>query len=361
MEKVIYLISFLVALSNYVVSISIPLYLISKFSASPFILGMAGFFGNFAYTIFAYISYKLKWKIHFPWFVISSLLISFAYFLLPFFPFYTLFFLLLFINGIFFSRFWPSLQYFFSSKSGSIDKYNLSWTSGVLFGIFISGYLFKIKELLPFFLGGFLAFVSFILGYINFKKFIVVYRNLPEKFTNSSDKKIDKETFKILTLNFVNFLGFGGMMYLFPKLGKTIGYSPSLISNIFTFMFGIRFLMFYLFSKIKIKTEEKTIFFSYLAICLSLIFTGISRKPLFHILSISLLGITASFSYRTSIINVIEKGYSTELNEAIIGLGFLTGSLIVGSLSQIFGIFNGFIFSGITILLIFLIQKYLLK
>ncbi|MGB9677677.1 MAG: hypothetical protein ACPLZ9_03575, partial [Candidatus Ratteibacteria bacterium] len=216
MEKIGFLISFFVSSGCYVVNLSIPLYLISKFSVSSFILGIVGFFGNFAYTTFTYIFHKTKWRLHFPWFIISSLLISLIYFFLPFCPHYRYLFILFFINGIFYSRFWPSIQYIFSQNTLHIDKFNLSWSGGVIFGIFISGYLFKLKNTLPFLTGSFFAFISFLIGIINFEKFKLFYKYLPEKFYVK--KQLDKETKKAMFLNFVNFFTIGGLIFLFPKL-----------------------------------------------------------------------------------------------------------------------------------------------
>lgn len=359
MEKIAYLISFLISSAGYVVNLSIPLYLISRFSASPFILGIAGFFGNFSYTIFTYIFHKWRWRIHFPWFIFSSLLISLNYFFFPFCPDYKYLFILFFINGIFYSRFWPSIQYTFSKNSLYIDKFNLSWSGGVIFGIFISGYLFKIKETLPFNTGSFFAFIGFLLGFVNFKKFKLLYENLPEKFYEK--KQLDRETKKVIFLNFVNFFAVGGMLFLFPKLANNIGYSSTLISSILTFLFIVRFFMFYVFSKIKIKRNGKIIFLLYLLVCFSLITTGFLKGTIYHIISVSLLGISSAYSYRLGIFTIIEKGFSTELHEAIVGIGLFTGPLILGILGQIFGIFNGFIFSGVLVIALFLLQKYLIK
>ncbi|MCM8804443.1 MAG: MFS transporter [Candidatus Omnitrophica bacterium] len=359
MEQIIYIISFLLSSSNYIVGLSIPLYLISKFSASPLILGIAGFLGNFSYTIFTYIFYRKRLKIHFPWFVISSILITFAYFSLTLIKSYIFFFLILFLNGIFYSRFWPSIQYFFSKNIEKVDRYNLSWSIGTIFGTFISGYLFKMREFLPFMVGSFFAFISFIISKINFKKFYEFYKKLPEKFF--VENKIDRYTKKIMFLNFINFFGIGGTLYLFPKLAKIIGYPSPLISNILTSLFLIRFFMFWIFSKIKVKFTNVILSISYILVFISLFFTGIIKVPFLHFIFISILGVSCALSYRITIITVIEKGYSTELNESIIGIGFFTGSLIVGILGQIFGIFNGFILSSILILIIFLFQKFLLK
>lgn len=359
MEKIIYSVSFLLSSSNYVVNLSIPLYLISKFSASPLILGLAGFFGNFAYTTFTFLFYRFRWGIHFPWFIISSILISGVYLLLPFVHNYFFFFFLIFLNGIFYSRFWPSIQYFFAEEVENVNKYNLSWSFGVIFGTFISGYLFKIKEIMPFLTGSFFAFFGFLLGRINFKKFLEIYKNLPEKFTINNE--IDRETEKIFVLNFINFFAIGGILFLYPKLAKTIGFSSALISNILSSLFIVRFFMFYIFSRVNVRVNQNILFFSYFLIFLSYFLTGIFKNPLFHAIFISILGITSAFSYKTTLFTVIKRGYSTEMNESIIGVGLFTGPLITGFLSQIFGIFNGFIISGFLVLFAFLLQRYLLK
>jgi hypothetical protein len=359
MEKIACFISFLIASSCYVVNLSIPLYLISKFSASPFILGISGFFGNFSYTTFTYIFHKLRWKLHFPWFIISSFLISLIYFLLPFPKDYKYLFIMFFVNGIFYSRFWPSIQYVFSQNSLHIDKFNISWSSGVILGIFISGYLFKIKNILPFLAGGVFAFIAFSSGAINFKKFKLFYKNLPEKFYEK--KHLDKETKKAMILNFTNFFAIGGLLFIFPKLANSIGYSSTLISNIITSLFLVRAIMFYIFSRIKISINDKIFFIIYLFICLSLLAIGFLKSPVLHTIFISFLGVCSAYSYRLGIFTVIEKRFSTELNESIIGIGLFTGPLIIGILSQIFGIFNGFILSGVLILIIFIFQVIFLK
>ncbi|MCM8832752.1 MAG: hypothetical protein NC816_02360 [Candidatus Omnitrophica bacterium] len=359
MEKIGYLNSFLISSAGYVVTLSIPLFLISKFNASPFILGIAGFFGNFSYTTFTYIFHKLRLKLDFSWFILSSLLISINYFFFQFCPHYKYLFILFFLNGIFYSRFWPSIQYLFSKNSFHLNKFNLSWAGGVIFGMFISGYLFKIKETLPFLIGSFFAFISFLSGFLYFEKFRLFYKGLPEKFYRKNH--LDKEIKKVIFLNFTNFFVVGGMLFIFPKLANIIGYSSPLISNILTLLFLMRFFMFYILSKIEIVFNEKILFFSYLSLCLSFVVTGILKNATFHAIFISLLGISSAYSYRLAIFKIIEKGISTELHEAVIGIGLFTGSLIVGILSQIFGIFNGFIFSGALVLLFFLFQEYLLK
>lgn len=357
MEKIVYITAFLLSTANYVVNISIPLYLIKKFSAPPLILGISGFMGNFSYTFSTYIFYKLGKNFNFPWFIISCVLIGCVYLFLPILPSYFLIFIFLFFNGFFFSRFWPSIQHFFRGNIGNIDKFNLAWSSGVIVGTFLSGYFFKIKEIYPFIAGSGFSLIGFVLGYINFEKFKSYYKNLP--YIHSSEKRLDKELQKICIMNFLNFFSTGSLIFLFPKLAKTIGYSSFLISNILSVHFIVRFLMFYLFSKTK---ENKALLdFFYFLLAFSLIFTGISRKVFLHILCVSFIGISSAFSYRLTLKSFLQKGYSTELNESIIGIGLFSGSIITGILGQFFGMFNGFILAGFIIILTFIFQKLLLK
>lgn len=352
MEIKAILISFLISVSGYVVNLSIPLYLISKFTAPPIILGISGFFGNFAYTLFTYIFYKTGFLFNFPSFIFSTFLISTIYFLLPFCPHYKYMFFLFFLNGIFYSKFWPSIQYFFGKRKNLVDKFNFSWSTGVIVGLFISGYLFKLKQTLPFWIGSLLAFISFILGIIHFENFNDYYKNLSRNF--KLNRKLDIHTKRILTLNFSIFFAIGGTLFLFPKLGKTLDYPSTVISNLLTYLFFVRLLSFYLLSKIEIFNIENKIPFFYFLVSLSLFLCGTFKSPILHLIPFTIIGLSSAFSYRLAIINILKKGYSTELNESIIGIGFFTGPLIIGFLGQISGIFKGFILGGFIILFIFI-------
>ncbi|MCS7180033.1 MAG: hypothetical protein NZ891_01605, partial [bacterium] len=211
----------------------------------------------------------------------------------------------------------------------------------------------------PFWIGSFFAFSGFILGFLYFEKFKSFYKGVQEKFGNN--RNLDKETKKVLLLNFVNFFAIGGVFFLFPKLATKIGYSSTKISNILSFLFLVRFLMFFVFSKINLKINEKNFFFSYLFVFITLILTGFVKSTFLHTIFISFLGISSAYSYKLGLFTVIKKGYSTEINESIIGIGLFSGPLIVGTLSQFFGIYNGFVLSGFLIILFFLLHKYLIK
>ncbi|MCS7181035.1 MAG: hypothetical protein NZ891_06775, partial [bacterium] len=146
-------------------------------------------------------------------------------------------------------------------------------------------------------------------------------------------------------------------LFLFPKLSKEIGYSSITISNILGSLFTLRFLSFLIFSRFSMELTEGKIFVSYLIPCFSFIITGIVKIPFLHLLSISSLGISSALSFKLVFSEIAKKGYSTELNEIIIGIGWLTGPLFIGFLSHILGISKGFISAGIFVLFVYIIQK----
>ncbi|HDD64879.1 MAG TPA: hypothetical protein ENF61_02065, partial [Firmicutes bacterium] len=72
MEIIIYISAFIVAFANYIVNVSLPLYLSELLNANPLQIGIAGFMGSFAYTLTTFTFSKLKSSQKFPWFIYAS-------------------------------------------------------------------------------------------------------------------------------------------------------------------------------------------------------------------------------------------------------------------------------------------------
>ncbi|MFN4227004.1 MAG: MFS transporter [Candidatus Ratteibacteria bacterium] len=347
--------TFLISFALYISNISIPLYIISKFSATPLMLGITGFLSSFFYTLSLFISYKLNFKKHFPWFIFVCLPIGIIYFSMPFLNKFKFFLLFITLNSIFYSRFWPSVQSLFVGIN-EIDKYNIFWALGVVGGVFISGIFFKINETLPFFVCGVLSSLCFLLNILYFEKFLKFYKNLPEKF--KTRKKFDKEFKKYVLANTLNFFCLSAILYLFPKLAREIGYSTITISNIIGSLLTVRFLTFLILSRLNLKPGEKELFFSYSIAGSSILITGIIKTSILHFISVSILGISSALSFKLVFSEIAKKGYSTEFNETTIGFGWFTGPIFIGFLSNIFGISEGFILTGLFVLMLYFFQKF---
>lgn len=162
-------------------------------------------------------------------------------------------------------------------------------------------------------------------------------------------KSLDTNFKKVLLANWISFFSLGGALFLFPKLSKELGYSSVMISTILGFLFTFRFLSFLIFSRFNIELTEGKIFISYLISCLSFVATSFVKMPFLHIISISALGISSALSFKLVFSEIARKGYSTDLNEFVIGAGWLTEPLLIGLLGQIFGITRGFFVAGFLI------------
>jgi len=342
--------AFIVATGNYIVNISIPIFLTENLNATRFEIGVAGFAGNSGYTIMTlFLSHLLFKNKKLFLLVYSPILIGISYLILPHLPIYLIFSLMFFI-GSFYARFWPLLQTCFrNAPVRFIGNFNLAWSCGVIIGSFISGYLY-FGKFLPFLISGILCILVGVL--ITSKK-----RNIYSLNTEIKGKKVKKgkrfnNIKEIRYLNFINSFTFGVMFFIFPRYALELKYSPSSISQMISVILITRFITFFILKK-KSFINSKYIL-SGSSFCLFLIYSllGLFKTPPYFILSFTILGGLSALLYHNSLIAHLEGGYRTEIHEGIVGTGFLTGSLIAGFLSQILNFKITFLSLGIAFLLI---------
>ena len=346
----IYIGAFLVAFLNYLVNVSIPMFLTRKFLASPFIIGMSGFFGSFGYTLTTFIFSKLKISKTFPSFIPAVISIGIFYLLLPFSPSYALFFTIQFFIGIAYGRFWPPLQRTLGSiDSSKVDIFNLSWSGAVILGALFSGYAFTFNIFFPFLIGGVLCILVFII-FLPFFRTFKNYLSNKKEVKREKKKEFKKRLKSIRILNFLTFFSMGTTMFIFPRYGLDIDYSPQLIGKILSVLLVARFIAFYIFKKFKIEIS-KDILISYILTSIGLASIGFFKNPVIHSLSMIIIGISNAFSFKESLLYHLYGGYATEIHEGIVGAGFLTGPPVMGILSKFFGIQNAFIISAFLILI----------
>ncbi len=351
MDKIIYLGTFLIATANYIVNISLPIYLSEWLGADPLRIGIAGFAGSFSYTLTTLSFSRLKRFQKFPWFIYSSFGIGMVYLLLPFFN-YEVIFLLLLCIGFFYARFWPSIQNYFrkdEKKEFSVSMYNLAWSGGVIIGPLLSGRIYSFNSILPFITSG-------ILGISIFFPFFFTRKGIISTFNSDFSVERHKKTFplnfvkRVRFLNYFNFFTIGAITFLFPKFLLTLKVSPSLIGTLISILFISRFISFYILRKKKIFTSKVFFSLSYFLLFFSLLLIGVGKNPLNFVFSMVVLGILNALSYHTGLLVHLEGGYPTEINEGIIGAGLFSGPLIVGILGNLFNLRVAFILVGLGIL-----------
>ena len=342
--------AFIVATGNYIVNISVPIFLTENLNATRFEIGIAGFVGNSGYTIMTlFLSHLLFKNKKLFLLVYSPILIGISYLILPHLSIYHIFSLMFFI-GLFYARFWPSLQTCFrNAPVRFIGNFNLAWSFGVIIGSFISGYLYLNGKFLPFLISGILCILAGVL--ITYKK-----RNIYSLDIETKEKKEKNgkrfNIKEIRYLNFINFFTFGVMLFIFPRYALELEYPPSSISQMISVILITRFIGFFILKK-KSFINSKYIL-SGSSFCLFLIYflLGLFKTPPYFILSFTILGGLSALLYHNSLIAHLEGGYRTEIHEGIVGIGFLTGSLIAGFLSQILNFKITFLSLGIVFLLI---------
>lgn len=356
-----YLVSFFVEFSGILTSIALSFYLTEILKVNRMTIGFTGFIWSFSYTITTVISSKFPDYKKSISYVYTPFLAGITFFLIPFLPLYGVF-LILFLTGIFYGRFWPSIQNYFQpySHTNSVGFFNLSWSIGAISGTLLSGIFYSLYPKFPFFIASSLCLFSTI-GF-----FIFVKNFHPDTGKTSDGKKNRKEKIERFSMkrvrdvrisNFITFFIIGALSFLFPRYGLELSLSPSFISAMLTVVITVRTITFFLL------LEKPVIFNSRFllnicminSICLFLI--GLFNKPFVFTLSFLIMGFLGAITYHNSLLIHLKSRLPAEIHEAIIGAGLFTGPLIGGVIAQISSFKITFISLGIMIILIYPFQK----
>lgn len=339
--------SFIMAISNYVVNISVPLFLTENLKATRFEIGLAGFSGNFGYTFMTLlISRYIRKKLFL--FVYSPVLIGIAYILFPHTPLYPVFFLM-FLIGILYARYWPSIQNCFrNAPERFIGNFNLSWSSGIIVGSFLSGFIYSKGKLLPFIISGSMCiFTGLLLFFLKNNIYSLDIKQKEKK--GSGFRKFNIKEIRIL--NFMNFFSIGIMLFIFPRYAIELKYPPSFISQIISVILITRFLGFGILKKKSFISSKYILLISTFFFFISYFLLSQFNSPFYFIISFIIIGILSAILYHNSLVAHLQGGYRTEIHEGVVGSGFLSGSLIAGFLSQILNFKIAFLLIGIFFLL----------
>jgi MFS family permease len=341
--------------------ISLSLFLAQIKQCGPFIIGLAGFSGNFIYTLTTFLlsRHSLKNK---TVFIYTTIAIGISYFLIIFSP-VPLIFVLLLLGGVFFAVFWPSVQGCFVSTDDDlkIGIYNLFWSGGVILGTFSSGFIYSLSPYVPFFVTLFLSVVAFCILISKKSQLsgLDIKRPLSDKTKEPISPALVKE---IRMLNFLHFFAWGSLFYLYPKLGLLRDFSPQFIGSVIGILLISRFVTFFLLMDKPLILHPARFILSSLFFFIGCVLVGLGKQPFIILTAAIILGITGAFSYHNSLLIHIRYNLKTELHECIIGAGLFSGSLIAGLLGQLFNLPLAYVIIGTFILIVGLLysRHYLL-
>jgi len=351
MNLYLYFAAFIIEFTGVMLGILIPLFLTEKLMASRFEVGFAGFTLSFAYTLTTMITAKFTSKKRGYDFIYTPFLIGISFIILPFLQ-KIYFILVLFFIGIFYGRFWPSLQnrlrYFNDPKI--TGNFNISWSMGAIFGTFFTGFFYTFGHKFPFIVSCILCFLVSA-GFISFRK---TKYELKGKKDANKHKQIFQERiiFDIRIANFLSFFVIGALSSLFPRYGLELKISPPLISSILTSVIVFRSISFFLIRKKDLLHSDRLLFIFSLIILISLILISTTKNYLIYIICFAFLGALSAILYHNSLIIHLKGGYPTEIHEAIIGAGLFIGPLVCGIIGQLFNLRIAFITVGFIVFFI---------
>ncbi|MCM8762289.1 MAG: hypothetical protein NC929_03095 [Candidatus Omnitrophica bacterium] len=362
MFQTIYISSFLMAFCGYLLSISISFFLAQVKHSGPLIIGLAGFTGNFFYTIITFILSRYPKNKNNTFFIYSPLVIGIASFLILFSP-VPLIFLFLIVLGSACAFYWPSAQKCLSGADDlKIGIYNLFWGGGVIVGSFLAGFIYSLSPDIPFFTVLYIYIIVFILLISQKTNLLCVYNiHHPEQQT---EKPLPSETVRdIRTISFIHFFAMSSVFYLYPKLGLLKGFTPQIIGSMIGILLISRFITFFLLIDKPLLIHPARFVISCTLFCISCILVGYGTNPFVIVIAVIILGSTGAVSYHNSLLMHIKYNLKTEIHECIVGAGIFSGSLVAGLLGQIFNLSLAYVIIGTFILLVGLwhSRQYILK
>ncbi|MCM8830202.1 MAG: hypothetical protein NC824_04310 [Candidatus Omnitrophica bacterium] len=362
MLQTIYIASFLVAFCSYLLGISISFFLAQVKHSGPLIIGLAGFTGNFFYTLITFVLSRYSENKNNSIFIYSPLVMGIVYFLIPFSP-VPLIFLLLMVGSSTHAFFWPSTQKCLSGADDlKIGIYNLFWGGGVIVGSFLAGFIYSLNPAIPFFTILSIHFIVFILLIFQ-KKNLLSVDNIHQS-EHLTEKPLPLETIRdIRTLSFIHFFVMGSVFYLYPKLGLLKGFTPQIIGSIIGILLISRFITFLLLIDKPLILLPARFVISCSLFCISCILVGYGKNPSVVVTAVIILGSTGAVSYHNSLLMHIKYNLKTEIHECIIGAGVFSGSLVAGLLGQIFNLSLAYVIIGTFIFIVglWLSRKYLFR
>ncbi|MBE0477836.1 MFS transporter [Candidatus Aerophobetes bacterium] len=344
---ILYFIPFLADMVMGTVMISVPLLAIFL-GASSVTLGFLGFVPGAVFVSLCFIFGKLSERYQRKnllifglfFYILSSLVLCLT------FRIYQLY-ISMAITGVAAAMFWPTLEAWIAEIKSKrplarrMGAFNVSWSTGQTLGPLVGGVLFGVAMKLPFYFTLFVSLCGF---------FIFLWRG-PKVTLSTTVEPLLKDFSPHLPLytnlsrlaNFTLWFSLGIIRYIFPKLGTSLGISPSFLGFLMFSLFLSQTLTFYGLGKVH--SWHYTIFplilFQALALTGLVIILMSSSLALFFPAFVCMglgTGMTHTSSLFYSVNSPLQKGPRAAIHETILGVGALLGPLVGGIVAQNFSL-----------------------
>jgi DHA1 family solute carrier family 18 vesicular amine transporter 1/2 len=282
-------------------------------------------------------------------------------------------YLIVAIGGLGMSMFWPSMQSSLGefSGQGAFDKkvslFNISWSSGLMIGPLIGGFLFKLGPRVPFLFtyAGCLAGMALVLYSSQHRPSAPDAGARTESPDNAVDASSADRFLKIAWLgNFTCWFVLGMTRYVYPKIVLALGLSAT-DHGVFMFVIGLfqtlSFLLLGLFSawhfRFRLIVAAEMV--------AALVYVGFSLASSRYsiLLLCALAGCCNGFLYFSSLyyslFSFSRKGSRSAIHESMIGLGMFLGPLFAGIIAARFGLRVPFAVVPVPVLIVIAAQYVL--
>lgn len=367
----LYSFAFIMNSATGVMVIVMPLLAI-RFGASPFELGLLGSVGSLAYTLacplagFLSDAHAVRGDSGSAWGRRRSLVLSCV--LLICVDLCILFasglrdVFIMAVCGCFCTAFfWPPLQAWFSESGARAELperlglFNLSWSTGIMMGPMIGGYLYTLHYRLPWYYAVAANFAVLVM--------LLMLRAVPPAGgaapapQDTPVEQRDPGAFLPLALwaNFACWFALANVQSLYPKYALAAGFSPAMLGYLLflvgatqsAFFVILRAYPFWHFRHVPLILAHAA------AACGMLIVFRSSSVPLLS-LAFPLLGCALGLSYYSSIYYSLcvrgAVGRRTGVHEFMVGSGFLVGPLVGGLLAQYLSLRSPFLMCALLLM-----------
>jgi MFS family permease len=349
-----------------------PLVLI-ELSANPIELGLVGTLSSSVHMGMAHFMGRLSDRLgRRPLIVIAPLLLSASCLLMLILRSVGPILTLSIMNGLCTSIFWPCFLAWIADRltKGSLVRdlgsFNRSWTSAILIGPVLSGFLYALHPRLPFVLAAALALTVFLILWISLQDEKVQpkgeKRFVPPEVSNIRMNLL----YAAWVANFASFFVIASARYQFPKLARELNFSSHTIGLIIGCIGFALFSGFFILRKSD-RWHSKTFYLvgSHALAVAGLLLIYVSSKPLLFGFALILVGLSASVTCYSSQFYVVQfmkkKGKGTGLHESIVGAGALSGPILGGVAAQFAGLRAPYLLCLVVLLVAVIVEIILLK
>ncbi len=362
----LYLFSHFINLLFSITTLAVPLLAI-KIGATVVELGLIGTTWAATYSALCFLSGKLSDRLGRKAILFSGcIVISASLFRMAYAASMNQVLILVALNGVGASFIFPPMQAWIAEGKDrlilikTIAFFGVTWSSGILLGLIIGGYLYQIDFRIPFFLasGGALICGASSLFLPGRRAKI---DDVDQTFGGGENNKL----YAAWVANFVAFFTRGVIGNIFPKLAEELGIKPGTLGILFGCIAGVQMLTFAIIAFNVNRYRTELVIPAQCLACFAMVIIYTTESTLALGVAFTLIGLTLTATFYSSafysLFNQKATGAKAGIHETMVGMGFLIGPFTGGLTAEKFGLRSPYLLCLGLLIAGILVQIYLSK